>query len=121
MRPQWSTVAIATTVLDHREVPPPRGYTRTRHHAVHLLPGDLWRPGPDGQPHTVTDVDRHNGHVTLTDHMRDGALTGFGALLQQSPPWFHAAKERLRNSGWQTSILHQTQTGMICPQGMPER
>ena len=62
------TVANAATVLDHREVPPPaRGYTRTRHHAGHLMPGDLWRPGPGGQPHTVIDVVRHNGDVTLTD------------------------------------------------------
>ena len=62
------TVANAAAVLDHREVPPPaRGHTRTRHHAGHLMPGDLWRPGPGEQPHTVTDVDRHNGHVTLTD------------------------------------------------------
>ena len=62
------TVANAAVVLDHREVAPPaRGYTRTRHHAGYLMPGDLWRPVPGGRPHTVTDVDRHDGQVTLTD------------------------------------------------------
>ena len=62
------TVANAAVVLDHREVgPPARGYTRTCHHAGYLMPGDLWRSGPGGQPHTVTGVVHHNGHVTLTD------------------------------------------------------
>jgi hypothetical protein len=65
------TVPNAARDLDHREVAPPaRGYARTRRHAGFLMPGDLWRPGPGGQPHTVTGVVHHNGSVTPTHRYR---------------------------------------------------
>ena len=46
---------------------PHPGYTRARHHIGNLGPGDWWLPGPDGAPHTVTDVHRREHRVVLTD------------------------------------------------------
>lgn len=62
------TLANAAAVIDHRCPPPPaRSYTRTRHHAGHLTPGDVWRPDPDQQLRTVTAIHHHHGHIALTD------------------------------------------------------
>ena len=58
----------AIAVLDHvDERAPHPGYTRARHHIGNLGPGDWWFPGPDGAPHTVTDVHRREHRVVLTD------------------------------------------------------
>ena len=81
------TVANAAAVLDHQDVrPPARGYTCTRHHAGHLMPGDLWRPGPDGQPHTVTGIVRHNGRVTLIDQYGSGYRYPADGLIPTAVP-----------------------------------
>ncbi len=64
------TIANATAIRGHQDNPPPaRGFTRTRHHAGYLSPGDLWRPGDDQRPpHTVMTVSHpHGGSVVLTD------------------------------------------------------
>ena len=62
------TLLNALDVLDHRDGRPPRpGYTHTRHHIGHLTPGDWWFPAPDGQPHTVTEMDHRNGRIVLID------------------------------------------------------
>ena len=52
------TLTNATAVIDRQPSPRPavRGYTRTWHPAAELSPGDLWRPDPDRDPHTVTEV-----------------------------------------------------------------
>ncbi len=67
------TLTNATTIIDHRPSPRPtgRGYTRTLHPAAELTPGDLWRPDPGRDPHTVTEV-HHNRKgrqhwITLVD------------------------------------------------------
>lgn len=45
------TLANAAAVIDHPDPNPTiRGYTRTRHHAGHLTPGDWWRPEPGQDP-----------------------------------------------------------------------
>jgi hypothetical protein len=69
------TLANASAIIDHHPSlrPTGRGYTRTFHHASQLAPGDLWRPDPDQDPHTVTEVhrtrDRRYGPdwITLVD------------------------------------------------------
>ena len=63
------TIANATAIRGHQDNPPPaRGFTRTRHHAGYLSPGDLFRPGDDRRwPHTVMTVSHHHGTVVLTD------------------------------------------------------
>ena len=69
------TLTNATTILDHHPSHrvAARGYTRTLHHAAELTPGDLWRPDPNQDPHTVTEVhhtrDRKGPHhwITLVD------------------------------------------------------
>ena len=63
------TFANATAIRGHQETPPPgRGFTRTRHHAGYLSPGDLWRPDDDQRrPHTVMSVSHHHDTVVLTD------------------------------------------------------
>ena len=69
------TLTNATAVIDHQPSPRPavRGDTRTWHPAAELSPGDLWRPDPDRDPHTVTEVhhtrDRKGPHhwITLVD------------------------------------------------------
>ena len=63
------TIANATAIRGHQDNPPPaRGFTRTRHHAGYLSPGDLFRPGDDRcLPHTVMTVSHHHGNVVLTD------------------------------------------------------
>ena len=69
------TLADATAIIDHYPSlrPAGRAYTRTWHHAAQLSPGDLFRPEPDRDPHTVTEVhrtrDRSNGPdwITLID------------------------------------------------------
>jgi len=62
------TLRNAITVLEHEDPRPPNpGYTRTRHHIVHLDPGDWWFPGPDPRPHTVTGVRRKDGQTVLSD------------------------------------------------------
>jgi hypothetical protein len=81
------TAANAAAVLDHREsAAPARGYTCTRHHAGYIMPGDLWRPDPGGAPHTVTDVVRHDGQVTVTDQY--GAVYRYpaGSLIPTAVP-----------------------------------
>ncbi len=63
------TIANAAAIRGHQDNPPPaRGFTRTRHHAGYLAPGDLWRPGDDKRwPHTVMTVSHHHDIVVLTD------------------------------------------------------
>ena len=63
------TIANAAAIRGHQDNPPPtRGFTRTRHHAGHLAPGDLFRPGDDRTwPHTVMTVRHRPGTVVLTD------------------------------------------------------
>ena len=69
------TLTNATTIIDHHPShrAAARGYTRTLHPAAELTPGDLWRPDPDRDPHTVTEVhhtrDRKGPHhwITLVD------------------------------------------------------
>ena len=60
------TLANASAIIDHHPSlrPAGRGYTRTFHHASQLSPGDLWRPDPDQDPHTVTEVHRTRDRKT---------------------------------------------------------
>ena len=55
------TLTNANAIIDHHPSlrPAVRGYTRTWHHVSQLTPGDLWRPDPDRDPHTVTEVHHH--------------------------------------------------------------
>jgi hypothetical protein len=54
------TLANASAIIDHHPSlrPAGRAYTRTFHHASQLSPGDLFRPDPDQDPHTITEVHR---------------------------------------------------------------
>ena len=54
------TLANASAIIDHHPAlrAAGRGYTRTFHHASQFSPGDLWRPDPDQDPHTVTEAHR---------------------------------------------------------------
>ena len=69
------TLANATAIIDHHPSlrPGGRSYTRTVHHASQLSPGDLFRPDPDQDPHTVTEVHRTHDRkygpdwITLVD------------------------------------------------------
>ena len=69
------TLTNATAIIDHHPAQRSsgRGYTRSLHPAAELSPGDLWRPDPDRDPHTVTEVhhtrDRatHLHRITLVD------------------------------------------------------
>ena len=54
-------------MTDVEQTPPARGYTRTRHHAGHLSPGDLWCAVAGEHPHTAILVHRRHDRITLTD------------------------------------------------------
>ena len=65
------TLTNATAVIDHHPSlrPAVRGYTRTWHHVSQLTPGDLWRPDPDRDPHTVTEVHHHRDRNNARDRV----------------------------------------------------
>ena len=67
------TLTNAAAIIDHQPSlrPAGRGYTRTLHPAAELTPGDLWRPDPDQDPHTVTEVTTPaTGNTSRPDHPR---------------------------------------------------
>ena len=67
------SLSNAAVISEHIELPAPaRGYTRTRHQACRVSPGDLWCPStrtgePDQRPHTVTATRAKQGSIELVD------------------------------------------------------
>ena len=63
------TIANAAAICGHQDNPgPARSFTRTRHHAGYISPGDLFRPEDDQNwPRTVMTVGHHHGKVVFTD------------------------------------------------------
>ena len=61
----------AAAIMDYQpsQCPALRGYTRTLHPVSELTPGDLWRPDPDRDPHTVTEVHHTRDRATHLDRI----------------------------------------------------
>lgn len=75
------TLANAADVAAHSTSEIGRGYSLTSHHSGYLAPGDLWRPDPAGHPHTVTEVNRKNDEVLLTDQTGETYAYPTGSIL----------------------------------------
>lgn len=58
-----------------------RGYRLTSHHSGYIAPGDLWRPDPSAYPHTVTEVNRKQDQVLLTDQVGATYAYPAGSIL----------------------------------------
>ena len=81
------TIANAAEVFDHCAAATPQGgFTRTRHHAGHLGPGDLWRPRQSGRPHTVTELHRHVDEITVIDQVGESFCYPINAVLPTAVP-----------------------------------
>src|ERR1700710_2572267 len=88
------TLTNAAAIIDHQPSPRPaaRGYTRTLHPAAELTPGDLWRPDPDQDPHTVTEVHHtpnratHLDRITLIDQYAQAFTYAAGDLVPTAIP-----------------------------------